>query len=94
MSDEEIVYDDDAPPTDDAFWGRSVSTSGGGPRAILEALEERRQGERGRQKAATKVPITIRLDQRVVDHFKASGKGWQTRLNQALVDLVSKDHAA
>lgn len=94
MSDKEIVYDDDAPRTDDAFWGRAVTTSGGGPKAILEALEKRRQGERGPQKTATKVPVTIRLDRRVVDHFKASGKGWQTRLNQALVDLVSKDHAA
>ena len=35
MPDEEIVYDDDAPRTDDTFWSRAVTTSGGGPKAIL-----------------------------------------------------------
>lgn len=38
-----------------------------------------------------KVPVTIRLDAKVVAHFKASGIGWQTRLNQALVDLVDAE---
>jgi len=94
MPDEEIVYDDDAPRTDDAFWGRAVTSSGGGQKAILEAIEKRSQGELGPQKTPIKVSITILVDQRVLDYFKAGGKGWQTRLNQALVDFVSKDHAA
>ena len=90
MSDDEILYDDDAPKTTVAFWDQPVATTGGGPEAVLEALKKRRQGQRGPQRSATKVPVNIRLDTRVVEHFKASGKGWQTRLNQALVDLVVK----
>jgi uncharacterized protein (DUF4415 family) len=40
---------------------------------------------RGRPPAtSTKVPVTIRLDPEVVDGFKASGTGWQSRMNAAL----------
>ena len=66
-------------------------TSGGGPKAAIDTMERRRQGQRGAQKTPVKVPITIRLDARVVKHFKAAGKGWQTRMNQALLDMVTKD---
>jgi uncharacterized protein (DUF4415 family) len=38
-----------------------------------EALE--RQG---------KVPISIRLDPEVLAHFRAGGRGWQTRINEML----------
>ena len=31
-----------------------------------------------------KVAISIRLDQVVLDHFKAAGAGWQGRINAAL----------
>ena len=34
--------------------------------------------------AVTKEVVTIRLDRDVVAHFKASGDGWQTRINEAL----------
>jgi uncharacterized protein (DUF4415 family) len=40
---------------------------------------------RGRPKSAThKVPITVRLDPKVVAFFRACGCGWQTRMNDAL----------
>ncbi|MDW5318356.1 BrnA antitoxin family protein [Rhizobium sp. PL01] len=32
----------------------------------------------------TKKPVTIRLDPDVVDAFKSAGKGWQSRMNDAL----------
>jgi uncharacterized protein (DUF4415 family) len=32
--------------------------------------------------------ITIRLEPNVVQQFKASGPGWQTRMNAALVDWL------
>ena len=31
-----------------------------------------------------KLPVTIRLDRDVVDKFKATGKGWQGRINAVL----------
>ena len=30
----------------------------------------------------------LKMDQRIVDHFKAGGPGWQSRLNAALAELV------
>jgi len=31
-----------------------------------------------------KVPVKIRYDQEVVEEFRKTGKGWQTRMNKAL----------
>lgn len=40
---------------------------------------------RGRPKAqTTKTAVLLRLDPDVVDHFKAGGEGWQTRMNAEL----------
>ncbi|MDB6454148.1 BrnA antitoxin family protein [Falsirhodobacter sp. 20TX0035] len=39
---------------------------------------------RGLQKATTKVPVSIRLSADVVEHFKAGGPGWQSRIDEAL----------
>ena len=36
-----------------------------------------------------KVPVSIRLDKDVVDHFKATGEGWKTRINSILRDASS-----
>ncbi|KQR30990.1 hypothetical protein ASF91_17320 [Rhizobium sp. Leaf155] len=44
---------------------------------------------RGRPKAeTTKTPVTIRLDPDIVDHYKARGKGWQSRMNDDLRKLA------
>jgi uncharacterized protein (DUF4415 family) len=43
----------------------------------------------GRPKAESpKKAISIRLDQEVIDRFKASGDGWQSRMNEALRKAV------
>ncbi len=44
--------------------------------------------DRGRQKAALKVPTTIRFDADVLAAVKATGKGWQTRVNDAMREWV------
>lgn len=47
---------------------------------------------RGAQIAPTKARITIRLSPTVVETFKATGAGWQTRIDAALQDWL-KTHA-
>ncbi len=43
----------------------------------------------GRPKAETpKKAISLRLDQEVIDRFKATGDGWQSRMNEALRKAV------
>jgi uncharacterized protein (DUF4415 family) len=44
---------------------------------------------RGPQKAPTKKPLAIRLSPDVVDYFKATGAGWQSRIDSALRDWIS-----
>jgi uncharacterized protein (DUF4415 family) len=39
---------------------------------------------RGTQKAPTKIPVSIRLSPEVVDHFRATGPGWQKRIDDIL----------
>ena len=46
---------------------------------------------RGRPKAdETKVFTAIRLDADVLETFKATGKGWQTRVNAALRQFITE----
>ena len=43
----------------------------------------RRRG-RGAQKSPTKVSTTVRIDADVLEFFRAKGRGYQTRMNEAL----------
>lgn len=47
---------------------------------------KRKLGIRGPQIAPTKGRITIRLSRDVVERFRATGDGWQTRVDAALQD--------
>jgi uncharacterized protein (DUF4415 family) len=38
---------------------------------------------------ASKVQVTLRLDPRIIAHFKRKGPGWQTRINDALAAAIS-----
>ena len=74
--------------------------------ALLRSLDQSMRGEgrvntsrqivarRGRPigsvKAKPKVPTTIRFDQDVLDALKASGRGWQTRVNDAIRDWLAR----
>ena len=42
---------------------------------------------RGRGRPASETPkaqVTLRIDQDTLEHFKAAGAGWQSRINAAL----------
>ena len=54
---------------------------------LLEAFE-RGRGQRGPQKAPVKERVGLRLDAAVVEHFRATGPGWQSRINDILADYV------
>lgn len=44
---------------------------------------------RGPNKAATKVSTTIRLSHDVIEHFRSSGQGWQSRIDKALKEWMA-----
>ena len=56
----------------------------------LPANLQRTVGQRGRQRAPTKVKTSIRLSPEVVEHFKAEGDGWQRRIDQALKQYIQE----
>ena len=66
-------------------------------REVLPDLVERYEREqaelrrRGPQKAPTKEHISLRLDADLVEYFRSSGRGWQTRLNAMLRRSVFGD---
>lgn len=60
-------------------------------RGALPASLQRKLGVRGPQRSPTKERITIRLSQDVVQRFRATGDGWQTRVDAALRDWL-KSH--
>jgi uncharacterized protein (DUF4415 family) len=64
------------------------------PPELYARLVARQPGQRGPQKAPTKVPVTLRLDRDVVEAFKADGAGWQTRINSALKKIVARRRRA
>ena len=49
-----------------------------------------RRGKRGPQKAPTKKLVSLRLSPEVVEHFKATGPGWQTRIDGALMESIKR----
>jgi uncharacterized protein (DUF4415 family) len=68
------LSDPDAVPFTDEEWGKAK------PSIRL-----------GRPKAAvTKERITIRLSQDVVTRFRATGDGWQTRMDSALRQYIAE----
>lgn len=57
-------------------------------REVMPELVEEYLLWRGKQKAPTKVLVSIRLDRDVVERLRASGPGWQTRANAMLKRAV------
>ena len=91
----EQVNDPDSPydPNDEkavnAFWKNAVVVKGGGYEAVRAALAEKRKpGQRGPGRRAPKVAINIRLSPEVLEAFKATGEGWQTKVDGALQDWL------
>ena len=72
---------DDAPELTDAFFEAADEYAGD------------KLVHRGRPRAASpKLALTVRYDAEVIEAFKSTGKGWQTRMNAALKDWL-KTHS-
>jgi uncharacterized protein (DUF4415 family) len=50
-----------------------------------------RRGKRGPQKAPTKKLVSLRLSPEVIEHFKATGPGWQTRIDATLLESIKRE---
>jgi uncharacterized protein (DUF4415 family) len=73
--------DPDNPPLTDEQWRRMRPAHEVRPELVARQLRR----ERGRPKAAvTKQQVTLRLDRDVLEKFRSTGDGWQSRINAAL----------
>jgi uncharacterized protein (DUF4415 family) len=81
-----IAADPDARELDDEWFARAKPASEFFDAETYAALCALRQ--RGPKTKPLKVPTTIRFDADVLAMLKASGKGWQTRVNDALREWV------
>ena len=61
---------------------------------VLPPSLRKQLGVRGPQKSPTKERITIRLSREVVEQFRESGEGWQTRVDSALRDWLKSQSPA
>jgi uncharacterized protein (DUF4415 family) len=59
------------------------------PKQTVEAIR-RYRGQRGPQKGPTKQLVSLRVDREVVEAYRATGPGWQTRANDALRAYAKK----
>ncbi|HLB31755.1 MAG TPA: BrnA antitoxin family protein [Gammaproteobacteria bacterium] len=59
---------------------------------VLPLSLRKKLGVRGPQKMPTQERITIRLSREVVEQFRESGEGWQTRMDTALREWL-KNHS-
>jgi uncharacterized protein (DUF4415 family) len=75
IDDPDCPYDPNDPAAVAAFWAKA---------------EVRLPGQRGPQRRPTKIAATVRYSPEVLEYFKGTGAGWQTRMNQVLCDYVSK----
>ena len=88
------VDSDDAPPLADGFFEQGEWQIGAQPVSPQEgagALREALALSRPTAQSA-QLSLTVRYDVEVVEAFKATGKGWQTRMNEALRDWL-KTHS-
>lgn len=53
-----------------------------------ELVEDWLRRKRGKQRAPTKVLVSLRLEREVVEKLRASGRGWQSRANDMLRKAV------
>lgn len=71
------LIDEDSPEWTEEDFARARPGAEVLPPAFLRKV-------RGKQKSPTKERITIRLSRDVVNQFRGSGPGWQTKVDDAL----------
>jgi uncharacterized protein (DUF4415 family) len=89
LDDYEVAHGEDIPEWTDEQFKRARPMAEMFP-DLVEGLV-RSRGQRGPQKSETKHRIGLRLDRAVVEYFRATGPGWQTRINDVLAEHVRKN---
>lgn len=87
VDDPDCPYDPNDAAAVEAFWKDAIVSH-----SLPELREKLAARRRGRNKRPTKEPVTVRYSPDVLAYFRASGAGWQTRMDEALREWV-KSHS-
>ena len=88
--DADQFIDDESPEWTDEDFKRALKFEEM-PLELQQLVLWSRERKRGRPPVEEKkVSVTIRYSSKVIEAFKATGKGWQSRMNQVLEDYVAK----
>jgi uncharacterized protein (DUF4415 family) len=79
-----VLFDEDNPEWTEADFAKA-KTGDFIPAHILAAFPK----TRGRPKGSNKQLVSLRIDIDILERFRASGAGWQSRINEALRKAVS-----
>lgn len=61
-----------------------------GEKAAAELVKQRGRPKKEHPKKA----VSLRLDEEVIDYFKSTGRGWQSRMGDALKEWMKEHKAA
>ena len=85
-----IEADPDARELTDEEWSRMRPASERHP-GLVERYQKAKG--RGKQKTPTKIKTTVRFSPEVLEYFKSTGDGWQTRMDEVLREYVGSKAA-
>lgn len=79
---------EDRPPTpeEEAAWSKGIVVKEGGYPAVRAALAEKRR--RGAARKPKKMLLSVRYSPEVIEYFRATGEGWQARMDAALKEWI------
>ena len=78
------IIPEDAPELTEAELAEMRPAAQALPPELFAMLTKRKPGQRGPGKKPSKVLMTIRVDAETLAAYKASGAGWQARINDVL----------
>lgn len=81
-----VSFDADNPEWTEADFAKAKPAHEVLPSEVLANFKRMR----GPQKSPLKQAVSIRLSPEVLEHFKAGGPGWQSRINETLKEVVRK----
>lgn len=84
------VSANDAPATKPEDWNDAFVTRS--TNELRAAVAARRT--RGPNKRPTKVQVAVRYSPEVLAYFRATGAGWQSRMDEALREYIERHRAA
>ena len=87
VDDSDCPYDPDDASAVDAYWKEAIVSH-----SLPELREKLAERRRGPNKRPSKELVSVRYSPDVLAAFRATGQGWQTRMNEALRDWL-KTHS-